>query len=136
MKLLNLFKRKKTEIVHPDKPDLDDLGTARTEEDYLRQGWAYHSRKLEDKAEADFRQALGIDPQNVDANYSLGLVLRAQGMKAKALSYFKKTLELLEAGSVDDPARTEILRRLTKDYINELSEGNQKMEEQFWHHKK
>lgn len=136
MKILNLFKRspeKKrevTEIVDPDDmPEPEDVET------YMRRGWAYHSRDLEDKAEADFRRALDLDSESVDANYVLGLVLKAKGDINEAVQQFEKTVQLLEAGKLDDKSRTEMLRRLSLGHINELKSGDWDLEREVWRRK-
>lgn len=136
MKILNLFKRDESqnqeaaEIVNPDEmPEPKDLDT------YMRRGWAYHSRDQEGKAEQDFRKALEIDPKSVDANYVLGLVLKAQGRVEEAIKYFDKTVELIEAGKIQDPSRSEMLRRLSLGHINELQKGDWDLEKEVWRRK-
>ena len=104
-------------------------------ETYMRRGWAYHSRDLEDKAEADFRRALNLDPESVDANYVLGLVLKAKGEINEAVQQFEKTVQLLEAGKLDNKSRTEMLRRLSLGHINELKSGDWDLEREVWRRK-
>jgi tetratricopeptide (TPR) repeat protein len=136
MKILNLFKRNTekekevAELVDPDEmPEPKDIET------YMRRGWAYHSRDLESKAEADFRRALDLDPESVDANFVLGLVLKAKGEVEEAVQQFDKTVRLLEAGKLDNKARTEMLRRLSLGHINELKSGDWDLEKEVWRRK-
>lgn len=101
----------------------------------MRRGWAYHSRDFEEKAEADFRKVLDLDSESIDGNYVLGLILKAQRRNQEAVKYFKRTYELLEAGALEDkPARSEMIRRLSLAHINDLTEGDWKLEEEIWQH--
>jgi Tfp pilus assembly protein PilF len=103
--------------------------------EFMRRGWAYHSRGKETQAEEDFRKALDLDPDNPDANYVLGLILKAQGKKREAVNAFQKTSESLVSGRVEDKDRNEMLRRLCQAHINELTEGDWKLEEEIWQYK-
>jgi tetratricopeptide (TPR) repeat protein len=107
----------------PEPNDLDS---------YMRRGWAYHSRGLQQAAEADFRRALELDSESVDANYVLGLILKAQDRADESVEYFKKTVKLLEAGKIKDNARCEMLRRLSLGHINELKKGDWDLEREVW----
>jgi Tfp pilus assembly protein PilF len=107
----------------PEPKDLDA---------YMRRGWAYHSRDQEEKAEQDFRKALELDDDSVDANYVLGLILKAQGRIEEATKYFEKTVKLIEAGKIENPARSEMLRRLSLGHINELNKGDWDLEKEVW----
>jgi tetratricopeptide (TPR) repeat protein len=101
---------------------------------YQRRGWAFHSRGLNDQAEADFRRALSIDPEDVDATYVLGLVYKTQGKKEAAIDVFKKAVALIEAGKVENKDRNEMLRRLALGHINELTVGDWNLEKEIWQH--
>jgi tetratricopeptide (TPR) repeat protein len=100
---------------------------------YSRRGWAFHSRSENDRAEQDFRKALALAPETIDTQYALGLVLKAQGRKSEAIEAFKKVVDLLEAGKVEDHATSEMMHRLSMGHINELSIGDWNLEEQIWH---
>jgi tetratricopeptide (TPR) repeat protein len=108
----------------PEPTDLQGL---------MRRGWAYHSRGLNEQAEADFRQAIEMAPDSVDAHYVLGLVLKARQQKDQAIGAFKKVVELVEGGDLEDKARSEMLRRLALGHINEISEGDWNLEQEIWH---
>lgn len=136
MKILNLFRRnagqeqEAAEYVNPDDmPEPKDLDA------YMRRGWAYHSRDQEERAERDFRKALELDNDSVDANYVLGLILKAQGRVEEAIKYFDKTVHLIEAGGVENPARSEMLRRLSLGHMNELKKGDWDLEKEVWRRK-
>jgi tetratricopeptide (TPR) repeat protein len=107
----------------PEPKDLDS---------YMRRGWVYHSRGRQQAAEADFRRALELDSESVDANYVLGLILKAQDRDEEAVEYFQKTIKLLEDGKLDDKARSEMLRRLSLGHINELRKGDWDLEREVW----
>jgi len=54
-------------------------------------------------AENEFRAAVGIDPEFVDAVYSLGISLAAQGREPEAIEWFEKALVLLAETPRDHP---------------------------------
>lgn len=135
MNILGRFRKKSDHKEVSDTHDPDLIPEPVDLESSMRRGWAYHSRGKESQAEADFRKALEFAPNSVDANYALGLVLKAQGRKEEAIQAFNQTLQLLEAGSVKDPTRAEMLHRLALGHINELSLGDWNLEERIWHFK-
>lgn len=102
---------------------------------YMRRGWAFHSRGLNEQAEVDFRKAISLAPDSVDANYVLGLVLKAQGRKEEAILAFTRTIELLDGGALEDPTRGEMLRRLARAHVNDLTIGDWNLEETIWRHR-
>jgi tetratricopeptide (TPR) repeat protein len=55
-------------------------------------GRLYNNRDQLDEAEADFRQALALDPQFADAHSNLGHVLRRKGYKEAAEQCFRTAL--------------------------------------------
>lgn len=133
MNITRLFKQKDKEVTQSIKVDPEQMPEPSDLAGFMRRGWAYHARKQEDFAEADFRRALAIDPRSVDASYGLGLILKAQGRKDEAINAFRKTLELIADGAVEDRIRAEMLRRLSLGHINELSIGDWNLEEMVWH---
>ena len=133
MKFANPFKKKSIKKAESIPLDPNEIPEPTDLAGYLRRGWAYHSRAQNDRAEQDFRQALALAPDTVDSQYALGLVLKAQGRKSEAIEAFKKAVELLEAGKVEDRSAREMLHRLSMGHINELSLGDWNLEEQIWH---
>lgn len=103
-----------------------------TAADYLKRGYAYHSRNHHAEAEADFRQALAQEPGSVEAVFALGLVLKAQGQHDEAVEKFKETLQHIEAGDLNDPIRSTMMRRLTKGHINQLIKGDWDLAREIW----
>jgi tetratricopeptide (TPR) repeat protein len=134
MKLSNPFKKKAAkqntvEVVDPrDMPKPSDLAS------FLRRGWAYHSRQNESAAEGDFRSALALDGDSVDAHYGLGLSLKSQGRREDAVAIFKKALTLLGTVEGAGQVRSSMLHRLILGHINELTLGDWNLEQEVWHH--
>jgi tetratricopeptide (TPR) repeat protein len=136
MKLAGLFRRKNVakdnaQVVNPDDiPEPDDFNG------YVRRGYAYHSKDEQEKAEADFKKALELKPDSIDATYTLGLVYKAQGRKEEAVEAFERAKQLIEAVKDGDTNRMEMLRRLATGHINELTKGDWDLEETVWRRKR
>jgi tetratricopeptide (TPR) repeat protein len=134
MTLANLFRRKSDKKDEPEKLDPAEMPEPTDLAGYIRRGWAYHSRGINDKAEADFNQAIELAPNSIDANYVLGLVYKAQGKKEQAIKSFKTVVRLIEADQLEDKIRAEMLRRLATGHVNELSMGDWNLEKEIWQH--
>lgn len=134
MKLTNPFKKKtvKQEVVTPLNPE--EIPAPSDYDGFLRRSWAYHARGREQEAEQDVRQALKLDAESVDANYLLGLVMKAQGNNQEAVASFRRTIDLIEAGKIQDKSKNEILHRLAKGHYNELTTGDWNLEKEIWQH--
>jgi tetratricopeptide (TPR) repeat protein len=79
---------------------------------YFRLGWLYQvPMENNDKAIADYDQALKLEPDDADAYYNRGLAYRNKGDTAHAIADFRRYLELLP----DAPDR-----RAVEDMIQEL----------------
>ena len=112
---------------------ISNLTQAKTYDDYYREGWALHgSKKDEDAAEENFRQAIAINPKSVDAYYGLGLVLKAQDRRQDAISAFQKVVDLLEAQPGEDRSRTAMIRRLSIGHMNMMKKGDWDLEKEIW----
>jgi Tfp pilus assembly protein PilF len=124
MRLWNPFKRKNAKP--KDEPALEQtLVEEPTDyEGFMRRGWAFHSKGEEDKAESDFRTAIVYAPESIDANYALGLVLKAQNKVDSAVEQFNKCMQLIEQGKIKENSQREMMRRLTLGHINELTIGD------------
>ena len=129
----NPFKRKSAKP--EDEIALDQaLGEEPTDyEGFMRRGWAFHSSGEQEKAESDFRTAIVYSPESVDANYALGLVMKAQDKNVAAVEQFNKSMQLIERGKIKEHAQSEMMRRLTLGHINELTTGDWNLEDQIWH---
>ena len=132
MKFPNPFKKKTAVQISDSSQDPNTMPEPHDVEGYRRRGWAFHSRGLNDQAEADFRRAISIDPEDVDATYVLGLVLKAQGRKDEAIVSFQKAVDLIQAGKVENRDRREMLRRLALGHINEIKDGDWNLEKEIW----
>ncbi len=94
--------------------------TPQTPEDYLNRGMAFYTRQQYAEAEADLRKALEARPGFVDAQYSLGLVLKAQGRTEEARAAFREALTAIDGMEAKDKVRSAMLRRLTKAHLEAL----------------
>jgi tetratricopeptide (TPR) repeat protein len=103
---------------------------------FMRRGWVFHSRGEQEKAEADFRRAISYSPESVDANFALGLVMKAQYKNEEAVELFNKCMGLIEQGKIEERDQSEMLRRLTLGHINKLTTGDWNLEAQIWHQAK
>lgn len=74
-----------------------------------------------------------LDTELVEPNYALGLTKKSQGENEAALVYFKKAMNLIEAGEIDEGTQPEMIRRLTLGHINELTDGDWNLEDEIWH---
>ncbi len=81
---------------------------------------AFYARKQYSQAEEDLRQAVSARPGFVDAWYSLGLVLKAQGRAEDARSAFQQALTLLPQVQEENKDRAGMLRRLISAHLNVL----------------
>ena len=133
MPISNLFKKKSTDEVKAEELSPGEMPEPGDVEGYMRRGWAYHTKGNQAEAEADFKQALMLDAESVDANYALGLTKKAQGEIEPALEYFRKAMNLIEAGKIDEGMQPEMIRRLTLGHINELTDGDWNLEDEIWH---
>lgn len=96
-----------------------------TAEDFTRRGWTLHVQGEQDRAEKDFRRAVELDSQSVEAHYGLGMALRARRKGDEAIRVFEKTIELIDAGELEeDSARATMLRRLSRSHITMIQKGN------------
>jgi tetratricopeptide (TPR) repeat protein len=134
MKLTNPFKKKTVQQVAVPPLTPEEIPAPTDHDGYVRRGWAYHARGKHQEAEQDIHQALKLDAESVDANYLLGLVMKAQGKNPEAVASFKRTIELIEAGKIEDKAKNEILHRLAKGHYNELTTGDWNLEKEIWQH--
>ena len=98
-------------------------------EDFLRRGWIYHVKGDHAHADADFRQALSMDPNSVEANYGLGMSLKIQGRGEEGRQVFEKTIALINEGKMkDDSSRATMLRHLSTWHIETIQSGQYKGE--------
>jgi Tfp pilus assembly protein PilF len=128
----NPFQRKSIEDKETPISDPMLIESPKDYDSFMLRGWAFHARGDQEKAESDFRRALSYDSDSVDANYALGLTLKSQGNLQEALELFKKAMDLIMQGKIEDSSKSEMLRRLTLAHINELEKGDWDLEDQIW----
>ena len=131
MKVLRqLFKKQDEVIVTETIPA--SIPEPQDPEGYQRRGYAYYSRGEYLAAEADFKAALKLDPKTVDSAFALGLTYKMQKRPEEGIQAFQHVVQLIEAGAIDGKSRKEMLRRLAKGHINEMSSGDWNLEKEIW----
>jgi tetratricopeptide (TPR) repeat protein len=105
--------------------------TASSAGEYALRGWEYYAAKDYQKAEADLRESLRLDPDDLDVNYALGLALKASGQNIPAVEAFRKVAEL--ASYQADPVRSRMVRRLALGQIHDIETGEWNLEKETWH---
>lgn len=116
---MNFFRRKPIieEKTVPDPTEME----ASTVEEYVNRGMLFYSHEKFDQAEADFKQAMSMDPEAVDAIYGLALNYKASNQADQAIEAFQKVIALLDQGKMDDqPERKTMLTRISKSHIKSL----------------
>jgi len=104
----------------PVEPGVDP----KTADDFLQRGWTLHVQGDYTRAEADFRKALDMNADAPEATYALGMSLKIQGKQKESVEYFQKTIELVEAGHLnDDPGRGTMLRHMSESHIVLMESG-------------
>jgi len=114
----------------PENSDQSDASTVepKSVQDFIRRGWSFHVKEQFDRSEADFRKAISMDSQSVEANYGLGLSLLVQNRVKESAQSFQKTLDLLNEGKLEDqPGRASMLRHLAQTHI-EMGQHGKNME--------
>ena len=102
-----------------------ELDASQRAADLLQQGWRLLVQKDYSPAEASFRQALFLDNDMYEANFALGLALKAQCRPDEAVAQFQRVLFLLQTASkTQNNARISMLRRMTTAHINFLTYGD------------
>lgn len=103
-------------------------------DEYIKQAWSLKASGKLDEAESYFRKAIEQKPEMIEANYGLGLTLKAQGRRQDSIQCFEKVIELIDKG-IDDQTRGEMLRRLSLAHINQIRSGDWGLEKEIWKHK-
>jgi tetratricopeptide (TPR) repeat protein len=134
---MNLFKRRpKQGQILDYNPPVDPAAMEQPTDTaaYLRRGYAYYGVKQYAEAVEDFKKALELDPNAVDAVYGQGMSLKASGKKEEAIAAFKNALALIDQGVIPDKSRARILHRLALGHVNEITSGNWNLEAEIWQH--
>jgi tetratricopeptide (TPR) repeat protein len=89
-----------------------------TADDFVAQGWTNHVNGEHANSEANFRKALEINAQSIEAYYGLAMALKSQNQLQPAVEAFEKVAALINADQMkEDPARASILRNLANTQI-------------------
>ncbi len=127
-----LFKKKEIFKVKSLPVDPTNMGVPSTVEEFQRRGMAYYARKQFSEAEVDLKRAISLDENNIDAFYSLGMVLKAINRKDDAVAAFNQVLNLLKAKPEASTTKYDMLRRLALGHINEMTQGDWNLEKEIW----
>ena len=127
-----VFKKKEIFKVKSVPIDPDKMGQPTSAYDYQRRGMAYYARKQYDAAEADLQKAVMLDGNNIDNFYCLGMVFKAMDRKDVAVEPFTQTLTLIRTGADSDKTKNDMLRRLARGHINEITQGDWNLEKEIW----
>ncbi len=87
-------------------------------ETHIDRGWEFHTKKQYDQAIEQFRMAIEMDGDAVDAYYGLGLACKAKGEKEAAIQAFERVIAL--ASILEDRAKAQILTRLAQAHLEAL----------------
>ena len=103
-------------------------GTPSTADDFVTRGWRNHMNGEHADSEANFRKALEINSQSVEAYYGLAMALKSQDQFQPALQAFEKVVALVNADQMkESPVRASMLRNLAitqTEFIRKRSEAN------------
>ncbi len=127
-----LFKKKEIFKVKSVPVDPTKMAEPVTVDDFQKRGMAYYARKQYQEAEKDLNKATALDTSNIDAFYSLGMVLKAQNKKNEAVAAFTQVINLIHARSDSKQVKYDMLRRLALGHVNELTQGDWNLEKEIW----
>ena len=92
----------------------------------IAEAWKAHYAGRQEDAVQQFGQIVADLPDNIDANWGLGLTYRKLGQLDNALQVFQQVDQLLSAAletdSPDDRERFFMLKRMVKQQIEQMSE--------------
>jgi Flp pilus assembly protein TadD len=94
-------------------------------ENKISMAWKAHYNGQHEQAIDSFKQLVSLAPDDVDANWGLGLSYRKAGDKANALQVFQKVRELLVQQmdvKSDDYERLFMLKRMVAQQIEQMSD--------------
>jgi tetratricopeptide (TPR) repeat protein len=134
--MLKFFRKQKT-VETPVISDPTQISDPQTASEFLKRGWAYFTKGQYSQAEKDFRQAMQLEPENLDVIYALGLALKMLGEKEESVKTFRRVVQVLEQSTGDaedgeDVVRKMMIRRLALGYVNALTKGDWDLEEEVW----
>jgi len=90
----------------------------------IAEAWRAHYARQHEAAVEKFRQVVAEAPDNIDANWGLGLSYRSMGDKEKAREVFQKVKELIAAQMAtnsEDRERYFMLSRMVTQQIEQMA---------------
>lgn len=128
---MKIFKRKDIFKVESEPVDPEEFRKPKTAQEYFNRGMAYYARKEFNEGGDDMLKAISLDRNYVDAHYGLGMILKAQNKKEEAIQAFQQVVKLLNEKEENNPS-VDMLKRLAKGHINEISQGDWDLEAEVW----
>ena len=131
-----LFKKKEIFKVKSLPVDPAGMGEPKTVDDFQKRGMAYYARKQFKDAEADLKKAVSMNENNIDAYYSLGMVLKAANQNDEAVAAFNHVINIITTKNEANAWGTkyDMLRRLALGHVNEMTQGDWNLEKEIWKH--
>lgn len=90
----------------------------RTDRDFVRRGNKLYADSLFVKAEVEYRRALDVNPQSMEAMYNLGNSLLAQQKAEEAMKLYQAAASLIPAGGRNIAVADEDKMKLAQIYHN------------------
>lgn len=90
----------------------------RTDRDFVRRGNKLYADSLFVKAEVEYRRALDVNPQSMEAMYNLGNSLLAQQKAEEAMKQYQAAASLISAGGRNIAVADEDKMKLAQIYHN------------------
>jgi tetratricopeptide (TPR) repeat protein len=129
---MKIFKRKAIFKVESEQLNPEEIAEPNTAKEFLNRGMVFYARKQYSEAESDMLKAISLDRNYIDAHYSLGMIHKAQDKKEEATQAFQQTLKLLDQEKNEKNSTIDMLKRLAKGHINEITLGDWDLEKEVW----
>lgn len=96
--------------------------------DAVARAWQLHRDGRQNDAINGYEAVLRAAPDNIDAEYGLGLAQRSANMKEAALESFTRANKLIARELENNPtiSRFQMLQRMTQQRISELTSAQSK----------
>jgi tetratricopeptide (TPR) repeat protein len=127
-----IFSKKEIFKVKSQAMDPTKMAEPTTAEEFQRRGMAYYARNEYKAAEDDLKQSILLDENNIDSFYCLGMVSKAMDLKNEAVEAFLQVLNLIRASGDSDKTKNDMIRRLARGHINEITQGDWNLEKEIW----
>ncbi|PWH16055.1 MAG: hypothetical protein DDG59_10390 [Anaerolineae bacterium] len=107
-------------------------GVSKNSKTLFINAWAAHARGDDEEAEQLFRQVLVIEPDSIETQYGLAIVLKAKGNPQEAARLFEKIVHQIEHQAMTDRNRFRMLRRLALGQLNYIRDQDWNLEREVW----